>query len=151
MAPLSDLRVLDLSTVFAGPGCARYLADFGADVIKVERPGVGDSARNVGWRDPQDGQTLFWKVANRGKRCIELDLTGDEGRETLLRLVERSNVVVENMRPGKLEALGLGPDVLLARNPRLVITRVTAFGQDGPYKDRPGFATMAEAMSGFAA
>lgn len=151
MAPLSDLRVLDLSTVFAGPGCARYLADFGADVIKVERPGVGDSARNVGWRDPQDGQTLFWKVTNRGKRCIELDLTSDEGRETLLRLVERSHVLVENMRPGKLEALGLGPDVLLARNPRLVVTRVTAFGQDGPYKDRPGFATMAEAMSGFAA
>lgn len=151
MLPLADLRVLDLSTVFAGPGCARHLADFGADVIKIERPGVGDSARTVGWRDPDDGQTLFWKVTNRGKRCIELDISTDDGRQQFLRLVDRSHVVVENMRPGKLEALGLGPDVLLARNPQLVITRVTAFGQDGPYRDRPGFATIAEAMSGFAA
>jgi crotonobetainyl-CoA:carnitine CoA-transferase CaiB-like acyl-CoA transferase len=149
--PLADLRVLDLSTVFAGPGCARHLADFGADVIKIERPGAGDSSRNIGWRDPDDGQTLFWKVTNRGKRCVELDLTSDAGRDRFLRLVDTAQVVVENMRPGKLEALGLGPDVLLARNPGLVITRVTAFGQDGPYRDRPGFATTAEAMSGFAA
>jgi crotonobetainyl-CoA:carnitine CoA-transferase CaiB-like acyl-CoA transferase len=149
--PLADLRVLDLSTVFAGPGCARYLADFGAEVIKVERPGAGDSSRNIGWRDPDDGQTLFWKVTNRGKRCVELDLATDDGRRVLLDLVTTSHVVVENMRPGKLEALGLGPDVLLGRNPNLVVTRVTAFGQDGPYRDRPGFATLAEAMSGFAA
>jgi crotonobetainyl-CoA:carnitine CoA-transferase CaiB-like acyl-CoA transferase len=149
--PLADLRVLDLSTVFAGPACARHLGDFGADVIKIERPGVGDSSRNIGWRDPDDDQTLFWKVTNRGKRCIELDLTTDEERNLFLRLVDTAAVVVENMRPGKLERLGLGPEVLLARNPRLVITRVTAFGQDGPYRDRPGFATTAEAMSGFAA
>jgi crotonobetainyl-CoA:carnitine CoA-transferase CaiB-like acyl-CoA transferase len=137
--------------VLAGPGCARHLADFGADVIKVERPGTGDSARTLGWRDSRDNLTYFFKLANRNKRFITLDLTGDEGRERLLQLVESSHILVENMRPGKLEALGLGPDVLLARNRGLVIVRVTAFGQTGPYKDRPGFATLAEAMSGFAA
>ncbi len=150
MGPLRDLRVLDLATVLAGPGCARYLADYGADVIKIERTGVGDTARNLGWRDPVDGETFFFKGANRNKRCIELDLTTAGDRETFLRLVETSRVVVENMRPGKLEALGLGPDVLHERRPDLVIVRVTAFGQDGPYRDRPGFATLAEAMSGFA-
>jgi crotonobetainyl-CoA:carnitine CoA-transferase CaiB-like acyl-CoA transferase len=145
------VRVLDLSTVLAGPGCARYLADFGADVIKVERPGVGDSSRTLGWRDSSDGVTYFFKLANRNKRFIELDLTDPAGREQLLELVAQSQIVVENMRPGKLEALGLGPDVLLDRNPALVIVRITAFGQTGPYRDRPGFATLAEAMSGFAA
>jgi len=148
--PLAHIRVLDLSTVFAGPNCARYLADFGADVIKVERPDGGDTSRNVGWRDPVDGQTYFHKLANRGKRAITLDLKSDEGRDHLLRLVDRSDVLVENFRPGKLEALGLGPDVLHARNPRLVVTRVTGFGQTGPYRHRAGFATLAEAMSGFA-
>lgn len=148
---LGGVRVLDLSTVLAGPGIARHLADFGADVIKVERAGVGDTARNLGWRDAEDGETYFFKLANRNKRCIELDLRSDEGRERLLDLAAEANVVVENMRPGKLEALGLGPDVLHARNPDLVLTRVTAFGQTGPYRDRPGFATLAEAMSGFAA
>ncbi|MFV0256996.1 MAG: CaiB/BaiF CoA transferase family protein [Acidimicrobiales bacterium] len=149
--PLADLTVLDLSTVLAGPGCARHLADFGADVIKVERPGVGDSARNLGWRDPADDLTYFFKLSNRNKRFVELDLRSESGREQLLGLVDRADVLVENMRPGKLEALGLGPDVLHRRNPNLVITRVTAFGQTGPYRDRPGFATLAEAMSGFAA
>ncbi len=150
MGPLSDLRVLDLATVLAGPGCARYLADYGADVIKIERSGVGDTARNLGWRDPADGETFFFKGANRNKRFIELDLTAPDGKERFLQLVETSRVVVENMRPGKLEALGLGPDVLHERRPDLVIVRVTAFGQTGPYRDRPGFATLAEAMSGLA-
>lgn len=149
--PLSDVRVLDLSAVLAGPGCARYFADFGADVIKVERAGVGDTSRNLGWRDVEDGETFFFKTANRNKRFIELDLKSAEDVDRVLKLVEQSHVLVENMRPGKLESLGLGPDVLLARNPKLVIVRVTAFGQTGPYKDRPGFATLAEAMSGFAA
>ena len=150
MGALSHLRVLDLSTVLAGPGCARHLADFGADVIKVERPGASDSARTMGWRDPIDGQSLFSKSANRNKRCIELDLTSEQGHRRLLQLVATADVLIENMRPGKLEALGLGPEVLLAVRPSLVIARITAFGQDGPYKDRPGFATLAEAMSGFA-
>jgi crotonobetainyl-CoA:carnitine CoA-transferase CaiB-like acyl-CoA transferase len=149
--PLADLRVVDLSTVLAGPGCARHLADFGADVIKVERPGNGDTLRAMGWRDPADDVTLFWKLAGRGKRSIVLDLKTDEGRAHLRRLVATADVLVENLRPGKLEALGLVPDELLAEHPALVITRVTGFGQTGPYAGRPGFATLAEAMSGFAA
>ena len=148
---LDGLRVVDCSTVLAGPGCARYLADFGADVIKVERPETGDTTRSMGWRDPRDGITLFWKLLGRGKRTIVLDLKTDEGRETMLALLDGADVLVENFRPGTLERLGLGPDVLLARNPDLVITRVTGFGQDGPYAARPGFATLAEAMSGLAA
>ncbi|HET8621881.1 MAG TPA: CoA transferase [Acidimicrobiales bacterium] len=149
--PLAGLRVLDLATVVAGPGAARYLADFGADVLKIERPGSGDSTRTLGLPDPRDGQSAYWKVVARNKRCATLDLKSDEGREAVLSLVEDAHVVVENFRPGVMERLGLAPEVLLARNPRLVICRVTAFGQDGPYAHRPGFATLAEAMSGFAA
>lgn len=149
--PLSDLRVIELATVLAGPNCGRYLADFGADVIKVERPGVGDTTRSLGWRDPDDGVTFFWKLVGRGKRSVELDLTTVSGRQALLALVGSAQVVIENFRPGKLEALGLGPEVLHAHNPDLVITRVSGFGQDGPYSRRAGFATLAEAMSGFAA
>jgi crotonobetainyl-CoA:carnitine CoA-transferase CaiB-like acyl-CoA transferase len=149
--PLAGLRVLDLATVVAGPGAARYLADFGADVLKVERPGSGDSTRMLGLPDPRDGTSAYWKVIARNKRCATLDLKSGEGREALLRLVEDAQVLIENFRPGVLERLGLAPDELLARNPRLVICRVTAFGQDGPYAHRPGFATLAEAMSGFAA
>ena len=148
---LGDLRVIDLSTVLAGPGCARYLADFGADVIKVERPGEGDSVRSMGWRDPRDDVTLFWKLVGRGKRTIVVDLKTPEGLDIVGRLCDSADVLVENLRPGKLEALGLVPDELIARNPKLVVTRVTGFGQDGPYAGRPGFATLAEAMSGFAA
>jgi crotonobetainyl-CoA:carnitine CoA-transferase CaiB-like acyl-CoA transferase len=148
---LEGLRVIDISTVIAGPGCARHLADFGADVIKVERPDGGDTTRDLGWRDPRDDVTLFWKLVGRGKRTVVLDLKSDEGRDVLLALVESAHVLVENFRPGTLERLGLGPDVLHARNPDLVITRVTGFGQDGPYAGRPGFATLAEAMSGFTA
>ena len=151
--PLAGLRVLDLATVIAAPGAARYLADFGADVLKVERPGSGDSTRTLGLPDPRDGTALYWKVVGRNKRCVTLDLKSDDGRETLLALAAQADVLVENFRPGTLERLGLGPDVLLGPdvNPRLVICRVTGFGQDGPYAQRPGFATLAEAMSGFAA
>jgi crotonobetainyl-CoA:carnitine CoA-transferase CaiB-like acyl-CoA transferase len=145
------LRVLDLSTVIAGPGAARYLADFGADVLKIERPDTGDATRTMGLPDPRDGTSAYWKVVARNKRCATVDLKSDEGRETIQRLVEDADVVIENFRPGVMERLGLAPDVLLARNPRVVICRVTAFGQDGPYAQRPGFATLAEAMSGFAA
>jgi len=149
-AALAGLRVIDMSSVLAGPNCARYLADFGADVIKVERPG-GDSLRSMAWRDPRDGEGLWWKLVNRNKRTMVLDVKDDADREVLLRLVDDAHVLVENSRPGTLERLGLGPDVLLARNPNLVITRVSGFGQDGPYASRPGFATIAEAMSGLAA
>ena len=149
--PLADMRVLDLATVVAGPGAARYLADFGADVLKIERPGVGDTTRTLGLPDPRDGTSAYWKVVGRNKRCATLDLKSDAGRDALLDLVTDAHVIVENFRPGVMERLGLGPDVLLERNPRLVVCRVTAFGQDGPYAQRPGFATLAEAMSGFAA
>jgi crotonobetainyl-CoA:carnitine CoA-transferase CaiB-like acyl-CoA transferase len=149
--PLSDVRVVDISTVLAGPNAARYLADFGADVIKVERPGVGDSLRNMAWRDPRDGKGLWWKMVNRNKRTIDLDLKNDADKDVLLRLLDDAHVLVENFRPGILERLGLSPDVLHARNPKLVITRVTGFGQDGPYAQRPGFASIAESMSGLAA
>ena len=148
--PLADLHVIDLSTVFAGPACARYLGDFGADVVKIERPS-GDGVRSMGWRDPRDDVTLWWKLASRNKRCIVLDLKHGPDRDVFFRLCESAHVLVENFRPGTLERLGAGPDVLHGRNPRLVITRVTGFGQDGPYANRPGFATIAEAMSGFAA
>lgn len=151
--PLHGLKVIDASTVVAGPGCARYLADFGATVIKVERPGSGDTTRAMGMVDPDDpdGTSLFWKLLGRGKSCVVLDLKEAEDREAFLRLVDGADVLVENLRPGGMEKLGLGPDELLARNPKLVMTRVTGFGQDGPYSHRPGFATLAEAMSGFAA
>jgi crotonobetainyl-CoA:carnitine CoA-transferase CaiB-like acyl-CoA transferase len=149
--PLADIRVVDCATVIAGPGCARYLADFGADVIKVERPDGGDGTRRMGWHDPRDDVGLMWKIVSRNKRCITLDLKAPADLDAMLRLCDTAHVLVENFRPGTLERLGLGPEVLLARNPELVITRVTGFGQDGPYAQRPGFATLAEAMSGFAA
>lgn len=148
--PLADVRVLDMSTVLAGPNCARYLADFGADVIKIERPS-GDSLRNMAWKDPRDGHGLWWKLVNRNKRTVVLDIKDDEDRATLLSLVADANVLVENSRPGTLERLGLGPDVLHGTNSGLIITRISGFGQTGPYAQRPGFATIAEAMSGFAA
>lgn len=149
--PLTGVRVIDCSTVIAGPGCARHLGDYGADVIKVERPDGGDGTRDMGWTDPADGVTLWWKLVGRNKRTVALDLKSDAGRDAMLALCDSAQVLVENFRPGTLERLGLGPDVLLARNPELVVTRVTGFGQDGPYAGRPGFATLAEAMSGFAA
>jgi crotonobetainyl-CoA:carnitine CoA-transferase CaiB-like acyl-CoA transferase len=152
--PLADLRVLDLATVVAGPGAARHLADFGADVIKIERPdGHGDGTRSLGWRHPDDDVTLWWKLIGRNKRTITLDLKHADDKQTFLRLVETADVLIENFRPGTLERLGLDPDTVLRRhhNPDLVVTRVTGFGQTGPYAQRPGFATLAEAMSGFAA
>ena len=148
--PLHGLRVIDLSTLLAGPNCGRYLADFGADVIKIERPDGGDSLRRLAWRDPRDGEGLWWKLVNRNKRTIALDLKSPDDLDLLLRLVSEADVLIENFRPGTLERLGLGPDVLLALKPSLVITRVTGFGQTGPYRNRPGFATIAESMSGLA-
>lgn len=149
--PLHDLRVVDLATVVAGPGCARYLGDYGADVIKVERPDTGDTTRAMGWTDPRDDVTLWWKLLGRNKRTVVLDLKDPGDLERMRRLVATADVLVENFRPGTLERLGLDPVDLIAANPRLVVTRVSGFGQDGPYAGRPGFATLAEALSGFAA
>jgi crotonobetainyl-CoA:carnitine CoA-transferase CaiB-like acyl-CoA transferase len=149
VGPLADIRVIDCATIVAGPGAAKYLADFGADVIKVEKPG-GDTTREMGWRDSRDGVSLWWKLISRGKRTVVIDLKTDDGVDAMRRLCATADVLVENFRPGTLERLGLAPDDLIAANPKLVVLRVTGFGQDGPYSNRPGFATMAEAMSGFA-
>ncbi|MFM7694603.1 MAG: CaiB/BaiF CoA transferase family protein [Actinomycetota bacterium] len=144
--PLADLRVIDLATFLAGPSATRRLADFGADVIKVERVDEPDGARLLGERDGEDG--YHWRHVGRNKRAIQIDLKQEAGRAVLLRLVADADVLVENFRPGTLERLGLDPEgVLLAANPRLVVLRVTGFGQDGPYADRAGFGTIAEAMS----
>ena len=150
MDALAGLRVVDMALVIAGPGTAKYLADYGADVIKVEPP-AGDGTRSLGWRDPRDGETFMWKVLGRGKRAVVLDLKSEAGLKAMHRLVADADVLIENLRPGGLERLGLAPDDLLRANPGLVIVRVTGFGQTGPYAGRPGFATLAEAMGGFAA
>ncbi|MEU6377988.1 CoA transferase [Streptomyces sp. NPDC046909] len=148
-APLTGLRVLDLATLFAGPLAATLLGDFGAEVIKVEHPAKPDPSRGHG--PSKDGVGLWWKVLGRNKRTITLDLSKPGGRATLLRLAATADVVIENFRPGTLEKWDLGWEDLAAVNPRLILTRVTAFGQFGPYAHRPGFGTLAEAMSGFAA
>ncbi|MFD7895952.1 CaiB/BaiF CoA transferase family protein [Streptomyces sp. NPDC059743] len=148
-APLSGLRVLDLATLFAGPLAATLLGDFGADVIKVEHPIRPDPSRGHG--PAKDGVGLWWKLLGRNKRAITLDLSTPGGRDVLLRLAADADVVIENFRPGTLEKWGLGWTELSLANPRLVLTRVTGFGQFGPYARRPGFGTLAEAMSGFAA
>lgn len=147
--PLDGIRVLDVSTLFAGPLAATFLGDFGADVIKVEHPMKPDAARGHG--PAKNGVNLWWKTLGRNKRAITLDLGKAEGAELLLRLVRESDVLIENFRPGTLERWGLGWEQLSAANPRLVLARVTAFGQVGPYASRPGFGSLAEAMSGFAA
>lgn len=144
--PLAGLRVLDIATIIAGPWAATLLADYGADVLKVELPGRGDGGR--GFPPFKDGKSLWWKVTNRNKKCITLDLRKPEGAALLLRLLPRFDVLVENFRPGTLDRWGLTKEVLWAIQPRLVILRVTAFGQDGPYRDRPGFARVFEAMGG---
>ncbi|MBU6535775.1 CaiB/BaiF CoA transferase family protein [Streptomyces mayonensis] len=146
---MTGLRVLDLATLFAGPLAATMLGDFGAEVIKVEHPTRPDPSRGHG--PSKDGVGLWWKVLGRNKRTITLDLSKPAGRTTLLRLAATADVVVENFRPGTLEKWDLGWEELSAVNPRLVLTRVTGFGQFGPYARRPGFGTLAEAMSGFAA
>ncbi|MET9405910.1 CoA transferase [Streptomyces sp. NPDC002935] len=147
--PLSGLRVLDLATLFAGPLAATMLGDFGAEVVKVEHPAQPDPSRGHG--PSKDGIGLWWKLLGRNKRTITLDLSKRGGRETLLRLAADADVIIENFRPGTLEKWDLGWEELSAANPRLVLARVTGFGQFGPYAHRPGFGTLAEAMSGFAA
>ncbi len=141
------LRVLDLATFIAGPYCATYLAEFGADVVKVELTGTGDPVRKFGTMT-ECGDTLVWLSEGRNKRSIELDLRTPEGVATLQALAAQADVLCENFQPGTLERWGLGPDVLHALNPRLIIARVSAYGQTGPYRDRPGFGRIANAFSG---
>ncbi|MBX9847363.1 MAG: CoA transferase [Xanthobacteraceae bacterium] len=144
--PLHGVRVLDLSRLVAGNMVSLQLGDFGADVIKVEPPS-GDPLRD--WRD--GGKSLHWKTYARNKRSIMLDLRQGAAKDALLRLIKTADVLIENYRPGTLEEMGLGPDVLLKANPGLIVVRVSGFGQTGPYAELPGFGTLVEAMSGFAA
>jgi crotonobetainyl-CoA:carnitine CoA-transferase CaiB-like acyl-CoA transferase len=146
IGPLAGVRVLDLSRLVAGNMLSLQLADFGADVIKVEPP-AGDPLRD--WRDA--GRELHWKTYARNKRSIVLNLRHDGAKDALKRLVATADVLIENFRPGTLEEIGLGPDMLFAKNPGLIIVRVSGFGQTGPYAPLPGFGTLVEAMSGFAA
>lgn len=145
--PFSDIRVLDLSSFLAGPLVSMFLADFGAEVIKVERPDGGDEVRK--WGENKAGVGLYYKVLNRGKRSVTLDLRSPFGVEAVKRLVANADVLVENFRPGTLEKWGLGYEVLSAINPGLIMLRITGFGQTGPYKQRPGFGTLAEAYAGY--
>lgn len=146
--PLEGVRVIDASTILAGPMCCQILGDFGADVIKIENPRSGDNMRGHGYA--VDGVPLWWKEVARNKRTIAIDLHTSDGAELLTRLAATADVLVENFRPGTLERWGIGPDKLREINPGLIVLRITGFGQTGPYSSRPGFGTLAEAMSGFA-
>ena len=145
--PLSGLRVLDLSIIVAGGTASSLLADFGAEVVKIERPGTGDPLRN--WGPFANGVSLWWKVHSRNKKSITLNLGVPEGQNLLKELAAKTDILIEGFRPGAMERWGLGPDDLQAVNPKLVMLRYSGFGQSGPYKDRPGFGTIAECMSGF--
>jgi crotonobetainyl-CoA:carnitine CoA-transferase CaiB-like acyl-CoA transferase len=147
MGPLTGLRVLDISTVVAGPFASTLLADLGADVLKVEKPAEGDALREL--PPHKNGAPLWWKVTNRNKRGITLDLRKPAGKDLLGKLIADRDVLVENFRPGTLDAWGITRDWLHGINPRLTILRITGFGQTGPYRNRPGFARVFEAMSGF--
>jgi crotonobetainyl-CoA:carnitine CoA-transferase CaiB-like acyl-CoA transferase len=144
--PLAGVRVLELGSLIAGPFCAKTLADFGAEVVKVEPPGDGDPLRR--WRRMRNGVSLWWQVQSRNKRSITLDLRQPEGQAVARRLAARSDIVIENFRPGALEKWNLGWEQLSADNPKLVMVRISGYGQSGPYRDRPGFAAIAEAVGG---
>ncbi len=146
--PLEGLKVVDIAVLFASPTISQNMGDFGAEVIKVEHPKLGDSLRTLG--AAKNGIPLWWKITNRNKKCVTLDLSKPEGQEIFKQLIADADVLTENFRPGTLEKWGIGWDVIHAINPRLVFVRVSGFGQTGPYKDKPGFGTLAEAMSGFA-
>ena len=144
--PLEGIRVLELGQLIAGPFAGRMLAEFGASVVKVEPPGVGDPLRK--WRLLHDGTSVWWAAQSRNKESITLDLRTPEGQDVIRRLVSETDVLIENFRPGTLEGWGLGWDELSAINPGLIMLRVSGYGQTGPYRDRPGFGVVAEAMGG---
>jgi crotonobetainyl-CoA:carnitine CoA-transferase CaiB-like acyl-CoA transferase len=144
--PLQGLRVLDAGTMIAGPLAATHLADFGADVIKIEQPGIGDPMRH--WAPMKNGRSLWWKVIARNKRLVTLTLSHPEGQALFRRMVVDADIVIENYRPGTFERWGLGYAELAKLNPRLVLVRVSGFGQTGPYAHRGGYGTVAEAFSG---
>lgn len=143
---LDGLKVLELGQLIAGPFAAKTLADFGADVVKVESPGAGDPLRK--WRLLKDGTSVWWQAQSRNKRSIALDLRQPQAQDIVRRLAAECDVLIENFRPGAMEGWGLGPDELLRLNPRLIVLRISGYGQTGPYRDRPGFGVVAEAMGG---
>ncbi len=144
--PLQGLRVLELGQLIAGPFAAKTLADFGADVVKIETPKTGDPLRK--WRLLKDGTSVWWQVQSRNKRSVALDLKDKAAQDIVRELVKDTDVLIENFRPGAMEGWGLGPEELLAINPRLIMLRISGYGQTGPYRDKPGFGVVAEAMSG---
>jgi len=144
--PLAGVRVIELGQLIAGPFCGKTLADFGAEVIKIEPPGKGDPLRK--WRLLKSGNSVWWEVQSRNKQSVTLDLTQAEGQNVLRALVKEADVLIENFRPGKMEEWGLGYEDLKKLNPRLVMARISGYGQDGPYRDRPGFGIIAESMGG---
>ena len=144
--PLAGLKVVELGQLIAGPFAAKTLADFGAEVIKIEPPGVGDPLRQ--WRLMHNGTSVWWQVQSRNKQSVALDLKDEAAREIVRRLIDEADVLVENFKPGMMEGWGLGYDALSATNPGLIMLRISGYGQTGPYKDRPGFGVVAEAMGG---
>ncbi|MFB6451282.1 CaiB/BaiF CoA transferase family protein [Bradyrhizobium tunisiense] len=144
--PLSGIRVVELGTLIAAPFAARLFAEFGAEVIKIEQPGGGDPLRR--WRKLHRGTSLWWYLQSRNKKSIAIDLKSPDGREVALRLAAQADVVIENFKPGSLEKLGLGWDVLSKLNPDLTLVRISGYGQTGPYRDRSGFGAIGEAMGG---
>jgi crotonobetainyl-CoA:carnitine CoA-transferase CaiB-like acyl-CoA transferase len=144
--PLEGVRVLELGVLIAGPFASRLMAEFGAEVIKVETPKKGDPIRN--WRMVHEGTSLWWYVQSRNKKCVTLDLKSEEGQEIIKRLVKEVDIIVENFRPGTLEKWGIGYEELKKINPKLIMVRISGYGQDGPYKDKPGFGSIGEAMGG---
>jgi len=145
--PLSGIRVIELGSLIAGPFCSKTLADFGAEVVKIEPPGEGDPLRK--WRRMRNGTSLWWQVQSRNKKSVTCNLRRPEGQEIVRRLARSAHIVVENFRPGALEKWNLGWEELSRENPKLVLVRISGYGQSGPYKERPGFAAIAEAMGGF--
>ncbi|GGY38914.1 CaiB/BaiF CoA transferase family protein [Pseudoduganella albidiflava] len=144
--PLAGIKVIEIGALIAAPFAARLMAEFGADVIKIEAPGDGDPIRK--WRKLHNGTSLWWYLQSRNKRSIALNLKSADGIAIVKRLLEDADVLIENMKPGALEKLGLGWDVLHALNPKLTMVRISGYGQTGPYKDRPGFGAIGEAMGG---
>jgi formyl-CoA transferase len=147
MGPLTGIRVLELGSLIAGPFCAKTLADFGAEVVKIEPPGEGDPLRK--WRRMRNGVSLWWHVQSRNKKSVTCDLRKPEGQEIVRRLARRAHIAIENFRPGALEKWHLGYDALSRENPGLILVRISGYGQSGPYRERPGFAAIAEAVGGF--
>jgi formyl-CoA transferase len=146
MEPLAKIKVVEMGQLIAGPFAAKTLADFGADVIKIEPPKVGDALRK--WRLLKDGTSVWWQVQSRNKKSLSLDLKQSEAQDIVRQLVADADILIENFRPGTLEGWGLDPDKLLELNPKLIVLRISGYGQTGPYRDKPGFGVVAEAMGG---